>query len=159
MDTTPSTEAKVADPDNTLIVAFDSHSLGFRHAGYSLPQYLTLEYPEVALPDGTRVFAMQGRNTSLLPNLPAGAGRRFVFFPLPPGDPESQQYLKDVESKLPVGEIRVVRADGIDFVTGPVSCLTPLFPKIASAVSSERCVSGVPVKENPVYNRAHSGGE
>jgi hypothetical protein len=118
-----------------------------------------MEYPEVALPNGTRAFAMQGRNTSLLSDLPAGATRRFVFFPLPSGDPESQQYLKTVESKLPPGQIRVVRVDGIDFVTGPVSCLAPLFPRIASAVAHERCVCGVPVKENRVYNRAHSDGE
>jgi hypothetical protein len=115
--------AKVADPGGTLIVAFDSHFLGFRHAGYSLPQFLTVECPEVALPDGTRVFAMRGRDTSLLPSLPAVASERFVFYPLPQGDPSYQKDLESVESKLPPGGISVVHADGVEFVTGPVSCL------------------------------------
>jgi Protein O-mannosyl-transferase TMEM260-like len=150
--------AKIADPGGTLIVAFDSHFLGFRHAGYFLPQYLTVEYPEVALLDGTRVFAMRGRDTSLLPRLPAVASERFVFYPLPQGDPSYQKYLKSVESKLPGGGIRVVQADGVEFVTGPVSCLGWLFPKTASAISREQCVSGVSVEASPVYNRAHPSG-
>jgi 4-amino-4-deoxy-L-arabinose transferase-like glycosyltransferase len=148
---------KIADPGSTLIVAFDSHFLGFRHAGYSLPQYLTVEYPEVALPDGTRAFAMHGQDTSLLQSLPAVASTRFVFFPLPEGDSSYQKYLEGVESKLPPGSIRVVHADGVEFVTGPVSCLSRLFPKTASGISGEQCVSGVPVEVRPVNNRAHLG--
>jgi hypothetical protein len=150
--------AKIADPRSTLIVAFDSHFLGFRHAGYSLPQYLTVEYPEVALPDGTRAFAMHGRETSLLPSLPAVAFERFVFFPLPQGDSSYRKYLEGVESRLPSGAIRVVHAEGVEFVTGSVSCLSRLFPKTASAVSGEQCVSGAPVEVRPVNNRAHSDG-
>ena len=93
--------AKIADPGGTLIVAFASHFLSFRHAGYFLPQFLTVEYPEVALPDGTRVFAMRGRDTSLLPSLPAVAWKRFVFYPLRQGDPSYQKYFESVGSKLP----------------------------------------------------------
>jgi hypothetical protein len=146
---------KIADPGSTLIVAFDSHFLGFRHAGYSLPQYLTVEYPEVALPDGSRAFAMHGRDTSLLQSLPAVAFTRFVFFPLPEGDSSYRNYLESVESKLPPGSIRVVHAGGVDFVTGPVSCLSRLFPKTASGLSGEECVSAVPVEVRPVNNRSH----
>jgi hypothetical protein len=69
--------AKIADPEDTLIVAFDPHFLGFRHAGYSLPQYLTVEYPEVPQHDGVRVFAMRGRDTSLLPNMRAASSPSF----------------------------------------------------------------------------------
>jgi hypothetical protein len=149
---------EIADPGSTLVVAFDSHFLGFRHAGYSLPQYQTVEYPEVALPDGTRAFAMHGRDTSLLPSLPTVAFERFVFFPLPQDDSSYRKYLEGVESKLPPGSFRVVHAEGFDFVTGPVSCLGRLFPKTASAVSGEQCVSGAPVAVHPVNNRAHSDG-
>ena len=145
-------------PGDTLIVAFDSHFLGFWHAGYSLPQFLTAEYPELALPDGTRVFAMHGRDTSLLPSLPAVTSERFVFYPLPQGDPSYQKYLEGVESRLPSGAIRVVHAEGVEFVTGSVSCLSRLFPQTASAVSGEQCVSGAPVEVRPVNNRAHSDG-
>ncbi|HEY3988528.1 MAG TPA: DUF2723 domain-containing protein [Acidobacteriaceae bacterium] len=152
------TLSKIADPGTTLIVAFDSHFLGFRHAGYSLPQYLTVEYPEVQLPDGTRVFAMHGRHTSLLASLPVVASDRFVFFPLPQGDPDYQKYLEGVVSKLPPGDIRVIHADGVDFVTGSISCLDRIFPKTASEGSGKQCVSRVPVEASPVYNRAHLGG-
>jgi hypothetical protein len=147
--------AKIADPEDTLIVAFDSHFLGFRHAGYSLPQYLTVEYPEVPQRDGVRVFAMRGRDTSLLPNMRAAASERFIFYPLPQDGAGYRKYLESVESKLPAGAIRVVHIDGVDFVTGPVSCLSSLFPKTAPRTSGEQCVSGVPVQGGPVYNRAH----
>ena len=149
--------AKIADPGSTLIVAFDSHFLGFRHAGYSLPQYLTVEYPEVAQHEGTRVFAMRDRDTSLLPSLPSAASERFVLYPLPQNDPGYQKYLEGVESRLPAGALSTVHADGVDFVTGPVSCLSRLFPKTASGVSGEQCVSGVPVEVRPVNNRSHLG--
>jgi hypothetical protein len=101
---------------------------------------------------------MHGRDTSLLPSLAAVVSERFVFYPLPQGDPSYQKYLESVGSKLPPGAIRVVHADGVEFVTGSVSCLGRLFPKTASAISSEQCVSGVSVEASPVYNRAHLGG-
>jgi hypothetical protein len=148
--------SKIADPGSTLIVAFDSHFLGFRHAGYSLPQYQTVEYPEVAFPDGTRVFAMHGRQTSLLANLPTVASDRFVFYPLPQGDPEYQKYLDSVVSKLPPEEVRVIRVDGVDYVTGSIACLSRIFPTAASGVAGTQCVSGVPVKASGVYNRGQS---
>jgi hypothetical protein len=147
--------AKIADPKDTLIVAFDSHFLGFRHAGYSLPQYMTVEYPEVPQHDGIRVFAMRGRDTSLLPNMRAVASERFIFYPLPQDGAGYRKYLESVESKLPPDTIRVVHIDGVDFVTGPVPCLSSLFPKTAPRIFGEQCVSGVSVQGGPVYNRAH----
>ncbi len=51
-----------APSHNTLIVSVDSHFLGFRHAGYYEPDYMTLEYPALMQADGYRVFAMhEGR--------------------------------------------------------------------------------------------------
>ena len=61
---------QLGDPNQLLILSFDSHFLGYRHAGYYLPGYLTLQYPEVKLNEGTRIFAMQGRDTRLLAALP-----------------------------------------------------------------------------------------
>jgi hypothetical protein len=118
---------------------------------------LTVEYPEVAQHEGTRVFAMRDRDTSLLPSLPSAASERFVLYPLPQNDPGYQKYLEGVESRLPAGALSTVHADGVDFVTGPVSCLSRLFPKTASGVSGEQCVSGVPVDVRPVNNRSHLG--
>jgi hypothetical protein len=41
-----------------MIAGFDSHFLGYRHAGYYLPDYVVVQYPEVKLSSGTRAFAM-----------------------------------------------------------------------------------------------------
>jgi 4-amino-4-deoxy-L-arabinose transferase-like glycosyltransferase len=40
---------QLGTPNDLLILSFDSHFLGYRHAGYYLPSYLTLQYPEVKL--------------------------------------------------------------------------------------------------------------
>jgi hypothetical protein len=72
---------QVGAPDDLLIVSFDSHFLGYRHAGYYLPGYLTLEYPEVKLNQGSRIFAMQGRDTFLLAGLPAARLHPFRALP------------------------------------------------------------------------------
>ncbi len=76
---------EVGGAKDVLLVGFDSHSLGYRHAGYYLPNYVTVEYPEVKLQDGMQIFAMHERDTRLLGALPAGSYSRFVFFPLPAG--------------------------------------------------------------------------
>jgi hypothetical protein len=85
----------------------------------------------------------------------AVAQDRFIFYPLPQDGTGYRKYLQSVESKLPPDTIRVVHIDGVDFVTGPVSCLSSLFPKTAPRTSVEQCVSGVSVQGGPVYNRAH----
>src|SRR5205085_7276101 len=54
------------NPQNTLIIGFDSHFLGYRHAGYYLPAFVTAQYPEVAYPDGKRIFVMRDRDTQVL---------------------------------------------------------------------------------------------
>jgi hypothetical protein len=120
-------------PNDLLILGFDSHFLGYRHAGYYLPGYLTLEYPEVKLTQGTRIFAMQGRDTSLLTALPAGSYSRFVVFPLPDTDPEYQQYLDTFKKLLPARDLAYIDAGGHQFVTAPIADLPMLFPTIAQA--------------------------
>lgn len=120
-------------PKDILILGFDSHSLGYRHAGYYLPGYLTLEYPEVKLTDGMRIFAMQGRDTRLLTGLPAVSCSRFVLFPLPAGNGEYQRYLEGIEKLLPAKDLRTVDLGGHEFVTGPIADLPLLFPQAAPA--------------------------
>ncbi len=118
-------------PNDLLILGFDSHFLGYRHAGYYLPGYMTLEYPEVKLTEGTRIFAMQGRDTRLLTALPAGSYSRFVLFPLPSGDAEYQRYLETFKKLLPAQDLAYVDVGGHQFVTGPIADLPQLFPAIA----------------------------
>ncbi len=122
---------QVAAANDTVIVGFDSHFLGYRHAGYYLPGYLTMQYPEVKLLEGTRIFAMQGGDTRLLTQLPAAGYSRFVIFPLPPDDPEASRYLQTVLTRLPHQDLKVIHEGGRDFVTGPASDLPFLFPQSA----------------------------
>ena len=122
------------DPSGkTLLIGFDAHFLGFRHAGYYLPGYLTLEYPEVNLREGTRIFAMYDRDTRLLTTLPIAAYSRFVLFPLPGGDVAYQQYLQKVETVLPKESLRSVHLASRDFVSAPIADLPLLFPGVMSA--------------------------
>jgi hypothetical protein len=124
----------VASADDTLIVSFDSHFLGYRHAGYYLPGYVTVQYPEVKLREGVRIFTMHDRDTRLLPELPTGSYSRFVLFPLPGEDGTYKKYLEKVESRLPSQTLKTIRVNGFEFVTGPVSDLPALFPEEAHPV-------------------------
>ena len=69
--------------EDTLIVGFDSHFLGYRHAGYYLPGYFTMEYPEVKLREGTGSSPCTSVKPACSPALPAGGPSKFVLFPLP----------------------------------------------------------------------------
>jgi hypothetical protein len=120
-------------PDKILILGFDSHFLGYRHAGYYLPGYLTLEYPEVKLSEGTRIFSMQGRDTRLLTELPSGSYSRFVLFPLPGTDAEYRKYLETFKKLLPGQDLAYIDVGGRQFVTGPIADLPLLFPQAARA--------------------------
>lgn len=123
---------QLGDPNQILILGFDSHFLGYRHAGYYLPAYLTLEYPEVKLTEGTRIFSMQGRDTRLLTRLPAGSYSRFVVFPLPTGDAQYQHYLDTFKKLLPARDLVYVNAGGRQFITAPIADLPLLFPHAAA---------------------------
>jgi hypothetical protein len=118
------------DPGKTLIVGFDSHFLGYRHAGYYLPHFVTVQYPELAYPGGKRVFVMHERNTEVVGRLPTEHFERFVFFPLPQGN-EYRAYLDGVRSKLPRGALTSVGIGRREVLTGPISLLPLLFPETA----------------------------
>jgi hypothetical protein len=128
---------QIASPRETLIVGFDSHFLGYRHAGYYLPGYLTVQFPEVQLTSGKRVFAMKDRDTWLETGLPATSVHDFVMFPLPLGDSEYSNYMALVRRRFPSGELRTVMRGGHEFAIGPVAELGVLFP---GAVGSQACV-------------------
>jgi hypothetical protein len=119
---------QVGAPSDLLVVSFDNHFLGYRHAGYYLPGYLTLEYPEAHLAEGVRIFSMQSRNTALLSALPSGAWSRFVIFPLPAGNVAYTHYIDDVVKLLPAKDLQTVLLNGHPFVTAPIRDLPLLFP-------------------------------
>ena len=109
-------------------MGFDSHFLGYRHAGYYLPEYLTLQFPEVPLASTTGVFAMRHQDTRLVSRLGMGSYRSFLLFPLPSSDKEYLTYMQRVRARFPPGELHVTVLNGREFLTGPVSALPVLFP-------------------------------
>jgi hypothetical protein len=136
-----------ASPDDTLVIGFDSHFLGYRHAGYYLPNYLTIEYPAVQFPDGSKIFSLENRKTTLLSELPQRHYQRFVFFPLPAGDPDYVAYLDKVKHLLPEQSLEIRHIGRYDFVAGPITLLPLLFPAIAQSPKSG------------VYSPLHSGAK
>jgi hypothetical protein len=125
---------RLSNAEDTVIIAFDSHFLGYRHAGYYLPAYFTIQYPEVRLNEGIRVFAMRNRSTGLFEQLPAGPSyRRFVLFPLPDDDPSYEAYLAKVKQLLPAHELETVRIGDKDLIFGSMTLLPLLFPHTATA--------------------------
>jgi hypothetical protein len=119
---------QLARPDETIIVGFDSHFSGYRHAGYYLPEYLTLQFPEVPLASTAGVFAMRARNTRLVSRIQVGSFREFIVFPLPSSDDEYLSYMQAVQARFPAGALNKVISNGREFLTGPVSALPLLFP-------------------------------
>jgi hypothetical protein len=126
---------QIASPSDTLIVGFDSHFLGYRHAGYYLPAYAVAQYPEVRLVQGIRVFAMEHGDTRLLDKLPLARFKYFLFFPLPSDDTEYRDYMVRVRARLPKGALRTVVAHGREFSIGAIGDLPLLFPASAAAAA------------------------
>ncbi len=123
---------QLADSGDTLIVGFDSHFLGYRHAGYYLPRFLTVQFPELSYPGGKRVFTLEGRDTQLLNTLPLERFKNFIFFPLP-GGAAYQKYLDEVRQRFPKGALVSRYADGHEFLGGSIVDLPFLFPRVAPA--------------------------
>jgi hypothetical protein len=139
---------QIASPRDSLIVGFDSHFLGYRHAGYYLPDYLTVQFPAVQLASGKRVFAMQHRDTRLERGLPATTVHNFVMFPLPLGASEYSDYMALVRKRFPPGELRTAMRGGHEFAIGPIADLGVLFP---GAVQGQACSRQV-TKGTPLVN-------
>lgn len=144
---------QVGSARDTLILSFDSHFNGFRHAGYYFPDYLTVEYPEAHLKEGPRIFSMYERDTRLVTALPSGPYTRFVLFPLPDGD-SYKEYIQKVIERFPDKSLHTIRSDGREFVTGSISDLALLFPE--ATVTTGRSVY-VPLHPGmpPVNSRSH----
>jgi len=131
LETVVRTIPTIASAADTMIVGFDSHFLGYRHAGYYLPGWFTVQYPEVRLASGIRVFAMEGADTHLADTLPLDRYRNFLLFPLPAGDTEYADYMVRIRDRLPPDSIRTIRAGGREYTFGKVSDLPLLFPAAA----------------------------
>src|SRR5262249_37185724 len=119
------------DPKNTLIVGFDSHFLGYRHAGYYFPGFATIQYPEVSYPDGKRVFVMHDRDTQVLRQFSTQPFERFLFFPLPNGADYSA-YVDKIRGQLPGDALRSVTVGRRTVLAGPSWAIPLLFQTTAA---------------------------
>ena len=117
---------KVALPGETLIVGFDSHFQGYRHAGYYLPDYATVEYPAVRLASGPRIFTMRGRDTTLAVDLPASY-KKFILFPLPTDGAGYHVYMAEIETHFARADLTRGSSGSRTFITGPRSALAALY--------------------------------
>jgi hypothetical protein len=122
------TVRKAVSPRNTVLVAVDNHLHGARHAGYYLPEFLTVEWPEFESESGIRVWAMRNGQAELLRKIPSHEFREFVYFPPGPNGPNSviAEYGK---VQLPAGTLAIERVDGSELFTGSTAELWRLFPK------------------------------
>jgi hypothetical protein len=125
---------QVASPADAFIVGFDSHFLGYRHAGYYLPGWMVVQYPEVRLASGMRVFEMGQRDTHLDDRIPTGRFQHFILFPLPNEEGEYRDYMAKVRARFPEGSLTLVSAGGHDFYMGSITDLALLFPDAAHRV-------------------------
>jgi hypothetical protein len=120
---------RTAPPADTLLVGFDSHFLGYRHAAYYLPEYLTVQYPELIIGGQRGAFAAQNRQTEFLRHLPRDRYTKFVLLPLPPGD-EERAYLRDVYGRFSTGKLQEKRDSEWLFETGSQADLNALFENL-----------------------------
>jgi hypothetical protein len=93
-----------------------------------LPEYLTLQYPEVPLASTTGVFAMRHRDTRMVSRLQIDSFRDFILFPLPSSDQEYLAYMQRVQARFAAGDLHVITSNGRELLTGPVTALRVLFP-------------------------------
>ncbi len=118
---------QVAAAGQTLIIGFDSHFLGFRHAGYYFPDYTIAEYPEVRFPTGNRIFTMQHRDTRLVDQIATKNFANFVLFPLPQSGEEFRQHSNRMRAMFPE-RLRTITVEGFEFMTAPIEDLPVLYP-------------------------------
>lgn len=118
----------IASPEHTLIIGFDSHFLGYRHAGYYLPQYVTIMFPKLPAPGGRRIAVMQNRDTQLLNGVNTDRFTNFLLFPLPSDERAYVEYASKVKARFPQGDLRSFHAGSHEFVMGPIADLRFLFP-------------------------------
>jgi len=122
---------RIAPSGSTMIVGLDSHFLGYRHAGYYLPQYRIVQFPEVRLAAGETVFAMARRDTTLEQRVDEKPFQNFVLFPLPSNDSEYGAFMAQVRRRLPSKDVQLIFRDSHEFAIAPVSDLHFLFPVVA----------------------------
>jgi hypothetical protein len=143
----------VASSTDTVILSFDSHFNGFRHAGYYLPEYLTVAYPATQINGQFEIFTMKDDNTRLSTTVPGVPYKRFVIFPLPSGS-DYDEYQAKALAILPSQELHRVSSRDQSFVVGPISELPLLYSRLAEKKITPVVYPAMYSKEKHVNNRS-----
>lgn len=118
----------IAKPENSLVIGVDAHFYGYRHLGYSLPEYQVLSFPELRFSQGMGVFSMQNRRSKILSRIPIEQYKEFVFyFP----DSRDIKIYQELFPTLRSESIKTVNINGHAFLMGPVSVLSKIFQNTA----------------------------
>jgi hypothetical protein len=121
-----------------LIIGFDSHFLGYRHAGFYLPSFATVQYPEVSYSDGPRVFLMRDGETEVVRSFDIDRFEHFVFFPLPE-DSGYSTYVNRVLAGLPAGVVNPIMVGNRKVLAGPAWAIPLMFRSTAQCTSTAKC--------------------
>ncbi len=112
-------------PDETLVIGFDEHFLGFRHVGYYLPEYLVTEAPRSVFADGPGIFASRGRQTLELHHAPEGKPTTVIIVA---GTDENRNQARNLFCRfVPDGTLTWISLPGADLATAKTEALKPLF--------------------------------
>jgi hypothetical protein len=113
---------------DTMLVGFDSHFLGYRHAAYYLPEYLVVQFPEIRSGKRIGVFAAENRQTRFLTSAADDRFQKFMLLPLPPDD-EDRAYIQKIYSRFPGGHLRTSESGGWLFASSDMADLRYLFAR------------------------------
>ena len=124
-------------PEHLVVLAYPSHFLGYRHAAYYLPEYLTVHFPEAAWRGAMVALAMKDRTTRRPESLPLDPQRTFVVFPLL-REEGCRRFLAQLEGRLPAGALRRVKAGNREFTVGSGTWLPLLLPSLGAHAPGQR---------------------
>ncbi|HEY3838980.1 MAG TPA: DUF2723 domain-containing protein [Bryobacteraceae bacterium] len=118
---------RVGSPETTMLIGFDSHFLGYRHAAYYLPEYLTVQFPVVKMGSRVGVFAARDRHTRFLEGLSRSQFKQFILLPLP-REEGYLTYLRGIYRRFPAGRLTFNTVAGWSLASGSIQDLEYLFP-------------------------------
>ena len=122
---------------DTVLIGFDTVLYGFRQVGYYLPDFKTLEYPEVTTHDGIKVFSMHHQQTTLLNNSFDHAIKHvLIVCPLIcESDATNSKKINyevhiqsDLAKKLPKYSLKLLKKEGGEYLLMEPKYLPVLFP-------------------------------
>ena len=115
-------------PATSLIVSFDDHRFGWRHAGYYLPEFTSIEWPERTSGQDVQIRAMSHGQSEILHALDAGSFQQIVFYPPQANGADLVEVISGGKP-LPPGSIQIKKVGDYELVICSADMLYRLFPR------------------------------